>query len=52
MPRKIVAIGHNDLPSGCVKEQQLVDFKFDWNQRKISEGNWPNSKFPYGKKKI
>ena len=48
-PEKIVAIGHNDLPYGCVKEQRLVDFKFDWNQREVSEGKWPASKYPYGK---
>ena len=48
--KKIVAIGHNDLPFGCVKELQLADFKFDWSIRDLEQEKvkWPDTKYPYG----
>ena len=43
---KIVAIGHNDLPSACNK-LKVDDFKFDWNERSVDDG-WAKTKYPYG----
>ena len=39
---KIVAIGHNDLPSDCTK-LEVDDFKFDWNERSVKKG-WEKNK--------
>lgn len=50
--KKIVAIGHNDLPVGCVDAMQLADFKFDWKKRNVREDGWENTKYPYGKQNM